>query len=182
MIKYFNSLNDSINYRTNCPNCQSKLILNQNDAVVDTKNKDNLIFNLFEDDLLYINLYEDNLKIKSSNKKSLGVNYTYKGITYHKLSIECDCCLFGYLLQIKTDLSNLKLLEICLNSERISFEDSNGILHEIVNNYIKKNTTYTNYDPYTNYNHSPQSLPIINLDLDNISNTVKKIKNILVFT
>lgn len=177
MIKSFNSLQEAIKYKINCPSCNSTLDIDQANDIMSIDEK-SIGFSLLDKDILYINYTNSLLKIKKNDKKnSLGVKYKYSGLSYHKLNIACNCGMFEFFLKITVDLTNLLLKSISLNSERISVEHEN-MLYEIHNNYSINSTNYTYY---INDEAKKQNLPLVILDLDNPLRSLNKLKKLLTF-
>jgi hypothetical protein len=176
----FSSLKEAISYKKECPFCNSLLQFDNRDFSNIYKPYDrNLLFNLLGDDLLVIDLDTEKLDLLLSKNKQDSVNYKYNGLHYQRLILECQMCFaFGYTLQIQIDMSNLKLFNILLNTESLSYEDEKGILYEIKNIYPSSSTSFCYYDEKVKH----QRIPLINLDLKNPLETINKIKKLILFS
>lgn len=179
MIKEFKTIIEAVEYRKTCPICNEALIFDSKDVMIDHYSHiGKLCFELMGGDLLFID--HSSQKIEITLNQSSDLLRHYNGLSYYRLGRECKCCMYDYTLQLQVDMSKQLLYNIVLNSERISHEDSSGILHEIKNIYVTNTTEYTYYD--LNYISKIQKLPIISLDLNNIQEAINKIQKLLIFS
>ena len=182
MITKFKKIREGIDYRTHCPFCKEELFINERDAQITYKNKQPILkFNLMGDDILLINIVTEEVMTQlRQNISSYG--YFNYGVNYHGINIECvnsDCGLFDFTLQLQTNIDKREINYVLLNSERISFEDESGRLHEIKNIYVNEATEYTFY---TESESKTQRIPIIPIDFNNPLKTIQRIKKLIVFS
>ncbi len=178
MIKIFHSINEAINQRSDCPYCKCQMQISSKDLTIKNA-KRNIIFKLLGKDLLSIDLDSEKIDIITNEESEDHIKYKYNGINYERLILECyDCCQYSYTLQLKIDTSQLKVVNVVLNSEFFSVEENN-ILYEIKNNYSKSNTSFSYYveDECKSY-----SLPLVTLDVDNPLQSLNKIKKLIIFS
>lgn len=182
MIKVFKNIRDGINYLTNCPFCGNELFLNEKEhSISQKKGHPFLTFNLIGEDLLHININTDEVFVDLNQTISSHGYFNY-GTNYHGINIECvnvDCSLFDFTIQLQTNLDKNKINHIILNSERISYEDKQGMLHEIKNIYTSNTTEYTFYTKSESKN---KKLPLVPLDFNNPENTIQRIKKLIIFS
>lgn len=191
-----------MHYCVNCPFCDKMLSISQttntrivykhqklNPVLISEKMKltdwvkdpdKKILFDLLNGDYLEIlpKQSKSNLIIVSNATQNNHVNYN---TIYVRLNFSCDeveCALFDYTLQLKVEVSS-NSIETDLNSIRVSYEDENS-LNELKFNYISDKVEYTYYlDNGTSRN---QELPMMKFKIDNIQETLNKIKKILVFS
>ena len=178
----FKKISDALNYNKNCPICNEQINFKNKDLIVEYKSiEPRLRFNLSKDNIFYINTINDEVEVcfKKSVFSNLKSNY---GILYEPIYMECqniDCGLYSYILQILVDIKNLKISNILLNSEKVSYEDTDGSLHEVHNNYVNKTTTYIHF---LDNKENLISLPIIDLNLKDLKQTIERVKKLLIFS
>ena len=179
MTKQFNSLLEGMHYYTACPFCNQKLNINQKDLVADYDGaSQRLSYSLYGDDLLWIDPKTEKVEVVNG-PTSYTISSYYNSITYHRLGFECEYCfLFGYTIQIQVDLSKNKLIGVFLNSEKVSYEDSDNVLHEIKNIYTKNITEYTYY---LESDTKQEKFPLVPLNVQNPEETINRIKNLMTF-
>lgn len=181
MTKTFQNISEAVQYKNYCPICKEELIFSCKDIILKcTENFGKLCFELVGEDLLFIDPRNSKIETVIKQSKNILGYYPYNGLSYHKLGIECNCCMYGYMLQIQVDMTNKKLHSVLLNSERISIEDENNKLYEIINTYTTEKTEYHYYD--NNDVVKSQVMPIINLNFDNPNEIITKVKKILIFS
>jgi hypothetical protein len=181
MIKEFKTIVDAVEYRQKCPVCNEELIFNSKDVMTNYYSHiGKLCFELMGEDLLFIDPRSQKIEISLKQSSQLLGYYNYNGLSYHRLGLECNCCMYDYTLQLQVDMSKQILHNILLNSERISYEDSSGILHEIKNTYVTNVTEYAYHDLHSI--SKTEKLPIIPLNLNNPQETVDKIQKLLIFS
>ena len=199
---YFQTINDAINYKINCPLCHTGIVsLNSSDV------KSYQSFDGFRDTLTWttsqeevvINLNNDTIEkmtLKSGSVQNFGYNTTVNyvsqssssinnGTMYLRMGFNCEKCRrYYYMAQILVDTKSFKAIKILLNSESILLEDEKGS-HEITNTYTMAQTEYLHF---TNSNPGPFTagkaitLPLIDLDLDHPEKTLERIRTLIVFS
>ena len=177
----FNSISEALGYHKKCPFCDDDLKFKNKDLNIEYNSETRLRFNLSKNDVFYINTINDEVEVSFKQSIFSKINSSY-GILYEPIHLECQsvsCGLYAYIIQILVDLKNLKVIKICLNSERISYEENDCLLHEVTNNYIDNTTTYQLHD----LNDIKMiKLPIINIDLNNLKHSIERIKKLYVFS
>jgi hypothetical protein len=205
-MKQFNHLLEALSFRTHCPVCRARLQANGRDLVTeyDITNPDaRIAFELSNsDDILYIDPRTEKVELVLTDRKpqfSLGNHpsvtgayaggtpnssyHTYHGIFGHSMTIDCDkCCQYSYTLQIWADLVGRRLTSILLNSEMISWDDEDGVTHEIVSSYASNKTRYSYFASDGTGDDDHISLPLIPVDVNNPKDAVLRIKNLIVFS
>lgn len=210
MIK-LHTIQDIINYQPFCPVCHKSMVVDSNYGVHINKSefgeteKITLTWRTRQDELV-INLCENRIeslvkKVYSSTIYGLPasvVGYDYvpisDGIMYTRLGMFCASCYqYSYVAQILADIAKKEVVDIVLNSEYISVEDEDGLLHEIKNVYPLNTTEYTYFDvnkyceesesdiEYTGYDKTI-TIPLVPLDLACPEKTVQRIRNLIVFS
>jgi hypothetical protein len=112
-----------------------------------------------------------------------------RGDKYLGLGLECkECHDYNYMIQIVVDLGDLRIKRLTLNSESVAIRSDEG-LFEIRNAYTTRETHYyfsrhpaPPGSPNTFTIDKQQKLPLIPLDRKDPSKTLKRIRNLLVFT
>lgn len=182
MIKFFKKIRDGINHLTHCPFCHSELFINEKEhSISQKKGHPILTFNLIGEDLLHININTDEI-IVDLNQTISSHGYFNYGTNYHGINIECtnvDCSLFDFTIQLQTNLDKNKINHIILNSERVSYEDKEGMLHEIKNVYTNNTTEYTFY---TETESKTKKIPLVPLDFSDPEHTIQRIKKLIIFS
>ena len=205
-MKRFARLLDALTFRTQCPLCQERLRLNCRECIndyniYDCTAKQRIALNLSSnsDDILYIDLVSENIELvlgSDESKMRLGnlssafaggtsksAFYAYNGTFGHALTIVCDqCSMYSYTLQIWADLEKCRLTNVLLNSEMVSWEDEDNVLHEIVSSFSTNNTKYSYYSPDSAKDDGQMILPFISVDVANPRDAVSRIKKLLVFS
>lgn len=185
-IKHFGRLIDAIKYRTQCPLCKEKLCVNEhhlaeNYDINDPKQR--IAFELINgDEVIYINpiTNEMELVIWDAGKKNQSDK---RGTFGHALNVKCDKCeMYDFTIQVWMDLDKQQITNIVLNSEKISWEDKNNILHEITSVYTTYHTKYSYFVADFSKDDGHITIPLIPLDLENPGNTVDRIRKLLVFS
>lgn len=112
-----------------------------------------------------------------------------RGDKYLGLGLECRKCHdYTYMIRIVVDLANLRMKRITLNSESVSIRSDEG-LFLIRNAYTIEKTEYmfSQHPAPAGSSHTftidkQQVLPLIPLDRDDPKKTLKRIRNLLIFT
>ncbi len=123
-------------------------------------------------------------------------NYSLRksGVEFFGVNASCTkCSKYGYVLQMRLDWKEWMITGIFLNSESVSLERGD-VLHEIKNVYATEKTEYTKFDRYEKYDEtmrasgwtskrdSTLTLPLISSDLSDPDKTLKRIKNLIIFS
>lgn len=177
----FDKISKALDYRKVCPVCNHSISFKNKDLIIEYQSDEpRLRFNLSKEDIFYINTKNDDVEVIF--KKSIFSNLKSYAILYEPIYMECqniDCGLYSYIIQVLVDIKNLKVKKIILNSEKISYEDTDGSLHEIHNNYVNRTT---NYNYFFKEKESFVTVPIININLNDLKQTVERVKNLLIFS
>lgn len=185
-IKQFMKLIDALKYRTHCPLCQKKLCINDRNLAekYDIGNTEQRIaFELTSsDEIIYINPLTNEIElviwdagIKTQSGK--------RGIFGHSLNIKCNKCeMYDFTLQIWMDIDRQILTGMILNSEKISWEDKDNVLHEIASLYTTHQTKYSYFGADHSKNDGQITIPLVPLDVYNPGNTVARIRKLLIFS
>lgn len=120
---------------------------------------------------------------------SLYASAPESGYKYLGLGLECRKCHdYTYMIRIVVDLANLRMKRITLNSESVSIRSDEG-LFLIRNAYTIEKTEYmfSQHPAPAGSSHTftidkQQVLPLIPLDRDDPKKTLKRIRNLLIFT
>lgn len=175
-MKKFDSILDAINFRTQCPVCQSKLQIDDRKSVNSSKK---LVFEILGyHNYIYVDLITQQIElILDDNNKS-----KKHGILGHPLTIGCETCnMYSFVIQLWIDLDNKSINDIFLNSESFSWEDEEETLHEIISSYATNKTKY-NYFKTDQYASDGQIvLPLVFIDMNNPKETIDRIKKLLIF-
>lgn len=120
---------------------------------------------------------------------SPGSGFSSSGIDIFRLTMGCQVChKYQYLIQVHLSFSERRFRVAYLNSESISFEETNGVLYEINNNYCTGKTEYIVFT--RKYEGIPDGtpdgkicqLPLIPLNLRDPAKTLHRVKTLLVFS
>ena len=150
---------------------------------------------------------EFSLTIKNSNQMYPVFGYTghsgsyagspvyqqiaFNGAVYVGLAVNCqDCCQYGFGLKIILDTNGKGQGQITteLNSEMLSIESKGGdTVHEIKNIYPTNQTVYTCFTGSPKrtslcWNDKTLTLPLVPLDVYDPDKTLKRIKNLVIFS
>lgn len=178
----FKSIKSAIHYVRHCPFCNKDLFINQKDAsIVFIGKKPHIRFNLMGEDTFNLNIVTGEILAELRNTISTYGYFRY-GTTYHKVNLQCsnaDCGLYDFTIQIQIDLDENKTKDILLNSERISFEDKFGELHEVKNVYTQGVTEYTFYPEGE---AKTEKVPLVKFDFSEPERTIERIKKLILFS
>lgn len=203
MIIQFHSVLEALSYHKFCPCCKNSMEVNDRDLVTEYSNRGNsrLAFELSSssDDVMFIDPVSEEIEIvvnryiDNSNRYVMGnysgtvnqSNHPYihvaNGFHFSGLTVACNsCCRFDYRIQIRIDLQNKKVAGVVLNSETISWEDEDKMLHEIKNIYPVNKTYYSYF--VQGAVDKKIDLPLVPLNLSNPKETVDRIKTLIVFS
>lgn len=107
------------------------------------------------------------------------------GDKYLSIGMEClKCHKYNYLIQMIIDLESVRIARILLNSEKLSFYVGNEY-HTIRNVYTTNKTEYSYYnikDESLSISEKKEELPLITLNREDPTKTLKRIQNLLIFT
>lgn len=185
-IKHFFRLIDAIKYRTQCPLCRERLCINENN-LAENYNIDNpkqrIAFELTNiEEIIYINPITNEMELVIWNEGNKTPS-TKRGTFGHALNVKCDKCgMYNFTLQVWMNLDQQKVTHIVLNSEKISWEDENNVLHEITSLYMPHQTKYSYFVADSSKDDGHITIPLIPLDVYNPGNTVARIRKLLVFS
>ena len=131
--------------------------------------------------------YENNYSINtpSSAYKSFSSSPPQSGKEYFCYYISCQSCLnFNYSLQLILNWGTLRIEEVFLNSESVTFHN-NGNMYYISNRYSFNKTEFL-VDIYNSGYPGPVKnpiiMPLIELDYENPENTLEKVKKLIIFS
>lgn len=201
----FPSLSAGLDYHTHCPVCSSPMKINELDAQITHKYERDggltrtLTWHCDGRDTLTVDLdtHEFSLSVKSdtipvygSRAGALNYNFSsFSGLMYNGLRISCNtCCQYEYCLKVICDIDAEKkgTLKVELNSETLSIEDNVGmLLHEIRNIYSCNRTEYMLYTKdhtSTRWEDKTITLPLIPLNTSNPTETLQRIKTLVLFS
>ena len=202
-MKQFNNIIDAIYYRKNCPLCKHRLKINERNLAEEfgLYGKQRISFYIDQRNIDYCTIDPETNKIELSVTEENHFNYqpgfhggvaTYmpppstkpytvrSGRFIHALQISCEsCCLYRFTLQVHIDLSKCELIVALLDSESITIENE-GLAHEIKNSYSMSKTYYTCFGIETGEKKS--ELPLIEMDMANIKETISRIRKLLIFS
>lgn len=194
----FSSLQDGLHYFTECPLCKSSMKIENLGFKQVLYGRGNqlgytLLFSLDYDDKLIVNPVTEEVIIdlvgeeNSSNPR----NYTsyklntnsyinYNGTMFHGVPISCSKCgCFSYTIKLYVDLNNRRLLETTLSNIKLAVKEETKI-HEITNYFGKEQTIYCLVDEARS--SKPVILPFIEMNLEDPTETLDRIKKLLVFS
>lgn len=171
MIKKFKNILEAVQYRTNCPICNEKLVFSTNYAFNFSEN--NIAFQLENNGLLLLNI--------DTNIIKLVTNVNQSGTREFFFNIECqNCVMYDYIIKLIIDFkNNIQINSIDLFSERLSVEDSNKNTHDIVNNYTENFTSYTYHTLDKSKNCIMQ---LLELDFNKQNQIVSKLQKMIIFS
>jgi len=203
-MKQFTKLLEAFRFRTQCPLCHHSLQANGRDLVTDFdihNYKQRIAFELSgnADDILYIDPASEKIELVIGQEKpklkwgnhpsaisggtSKSAYYAYHGVFGHSLTIECDNCnMYSFTLQIWADLDQRRITQILLNSERVSWEDEEQTLHEIVSSYATNKTRYSYYHVDSSQDDGQITLPLIPVSMENPKEAVARIQKLIIFS
>lgn len=166
-MKKFSCLSEALSYKTCCPFCKSKLNIN---ALYSS--------NVLKFDDIECTIYVD----IETEKVTIHTIENYLMCSFGRsISIACaNCCDFYYILQIWMSPLLNKVTEISLNSEAIHYIDSVDNLYTIRNNYVYNKTKYSRNLVLSN--RKDYEIPIIDINYDNIIETIDKIEKLIIFS
>ena len=169
-IIQFNSLDDAFKYRTHCPLCNFALRLSRKcSSTDDLLTIDNL------GDIIYINKYTGCFAISNGflNDSSL------KGQSIIGLDVDCcNCAKYYYTIAIYLDMTERVFEFARLNTEFLAIEEEHE-LHEIRNIYSMNKTIYSYYLGAND--GKTCEVPLIPLDVYNPSETLLRLKKLIMF-
>jgi hypothetical protein len=90
--------------------------------------------------------------------------------------------MYCFSIQVWIDLAKIAVTRIILNSERVSWEDENEVLHEIVSIHSTNKTKYSYIYPDTSKDDGIITLPLIPIDVSNPKDAVTRIRKLIVFS
>jgi len=136
-----------------------------------------------------INIENDNQTVTSSlGYTSAGSPPPLSGHRYLSLTAKCRACQkYDYTLQLIVALQPVAMKEIILNSERVIFQaDRMSEAWELKNIYTTKLTVYSRFSPpvigANAVRQITQQFPLLPLDRNDPTKTLKRVKNLLIFT
>lgn len=204
-MKEFKSLLDGITYHSQCPLCRSTLQINSRDLSdyfpkptwYDKNGDIYLDVGIDEYPIVKIHVDDNTLTFLSHKEIIAAKQFNYgnnsrnpkAGVTYNNsftaistyyqgINIECEkCCQYSFTLQIIIDITNKKIMSILLNSEDLSIVNTDH--YYIKNIYATERTEYKHY--MTDGTIKSAILPIIALNIYEPSETLNRIKNLLIF-
>lgn len=178
-MKQFNTILDAIHFNTHCPLCQGELRsdsftnLNQKIALHPFSNKHN--------DTIHIDIITQDIEIV--NDSGWFQNSNSSGTLGQSFLIACyDCCMYAFRIQIWINLNTKSIIQITLNSEEVSWEDENNVLHEIISVYPTNKTKYSYYGSNTSKDDGQIILPFVPVDVSNPKDAVVRIQKLIVFS
>lgn len=208
-MKKFHNILSGINYQPFCPSCKSHMRINGPESNVVLNYGQDLLANLntitFEWENESIELEVESGSVCNITQRS-NMNTMYaignanpifsshgappgipnSGIFMCRLRRTCnECSMYSYTLQIVIDMERKMVGAVFLNTESISFEntDISGIhkVCEIKNLYGTKKTVYTIFEIESGKDKILE-LPLIPLNLQNPEETLSRIKNLVIFS
>jgi hypothetical protein len=127
---------------------------------------------------------DDPLRFHHKGPSTTG--YSYNGTLYYPINVNCPKChQFSYTIQMILDIvKENRITHLYLNSEFISWSDDKHVTHEIKNIYTTEQTEYAHFSShnYPKINSDRMSLPLIPLNLHNPSETLGRIKKLIIFS
>lgn len=176
-MKQFNSLLDAIHFNTHCPLCQSEL---RCDSLTNSNQKVALQF-LSKDNIVYIDIATHDMEIVNEEGQQQPLNNG--GSLGQSITVSCyDCYMYSFIIQIWINLNKLSIDKVVLNSEDVSWEDENCVLHEITSIYSTNHTKYSYYNKDAQIDDGQIVLPFINFDISNPKEAVARIRKLIVFS
>lgn len=176
-MKHFNSLLDAIHFNTHCPLCHSEL---RCDSLTNSNQKLALKF-LSVDNIIYIDITTHDIEMVNEAGQAQPLNN--RGTLGQGINISCyDCYMYSFVIQIWINLSNLSIDKVLLNSEDVSWEDENCVLHEISSIYSTNHTKYSYYNNDHQIEDGQIVLPFISFDVSNPKEAVTRIRKLLIFS
>lgn len=104
------------------------------------------------------------------------------GLYYTSVHKNCtNCNRYHLTLQIQFDMSQRRVHNVLLNSERIFFYDK-GQLFEITNVYVMDKTEFSRVSNDTLMPDKKMELPLIPLDRNDAQAYISRVKNLLIFS
>lgn len=209
-MKEFRTIQDALDYRVECPICNSRLCIDKNevDMRLDTDYKRPTLTWSSPDSKLCIDL-ETNAVLSYTLTRSMSpvygigsnaplsyiagqnrINITSDGHLMERIVVGCeDCHQYYYVLQVVVQTKPARLEALFLNSEFLAI-DERGTTHEIRNVYSFEKTEYNRFinradDTHTTSHYigdNTVSLPLIPLDLENPHKTLERIKTLVLFS
>jgi hypothetical protein len=195
----FSSLQDGLHYFTDCPLCRESMKIENIGFKQILYGRGNqlgytLLFSLDYDDKLIVNpvteeiiidlvRQENNTDPQNYTSYKLNTNsyISYNGIMFHGVPISCSRCgCFTYTIKLTIDLNNRRLMETSLSNIKLALKEGSR-LHEITNYFGKEQTIYCLIDE-TRTLSKPVTLPFIEMNLESPSETLDRIKKLLVFS
>jgi ribosomal protein S26 len=201
-MKQFDTLLDSLSHQPNCPLCNGPVRITKGDTYLVSSlrgPKDYIIWSGNDTKIIahlatnHIERLDVSCKGYSKSTKQY-YNFNVIGDMYARIALYCvKCNCYGYVIQVRMNVEDKKIVAILLNSETVVLNDkTKDITHEIHNVYATEKTEYTTYKPALIHGHGygPQpfyddksiELPLIPLNLLNPEKTVERIRNLLPFS
>lgn len=191
----FSNLSDAIFYRTSCPICKEDLrFKNVSDysfsgttisLSILTSIGDNITISTRGNIIEKISISRDNCLIETDSfyKDSAFASTDYSifdNTLASPITVSCyKCEQFSYHLQVYANLASMKITDIFLERESVSIEDG-SLVHEISNFYTAKQTRYSVV--YSDGSSKSIEIPLLPLNLDKPTETVERIKKLLIFS
>lgn len=167
----FTNLMEAINYKVNCPFCNSDLDLNKSEFNMSLIKNELRIYYALDDSEFIVNL--DNNCIISGFPIDAG--------SYNKeisaIKVFCtECWHYQYTIAFTINRGNSKVEDIHLNSEFIS-QEIDGTLYEMRNSLTLDQTNFNIIRSNGKQEHF--ECKIIKIDLNNPSNSINRVRKLI---
>jgi hypothetical protein len=199
-LQHFNLPIDAIQYRSECPICQSEMSIDPKDIVgpIEYSKNNRLVFELdhASDDMVFVDVLTGDLRVsinRDSSRYLTGGAFAtpnikvYPNVMTESLTIKCQGHEhYSYTIKLWLDFDLGKVADLYLESEFLKWKDYNeNIAHEVRNYYTSHTTKYNYYNGSFDYrpfaNLHIVDIPMVPLNLSNPEETVSRIKNLLIF-
>lgn len=168
----FNNIIDGLAFKKKCPLCNHKLELDQSQIKL---NKNLLSFKCWDNSLTSSNVIV-NIKTNEVKIKHLPLNCC----SYYLYSDCSFCAQYWYSLSITLDPISKTCQSIILEMESIEYKTNNNERYDIIIRYLDNKIAfyYIKNDETLLFTY----FPLMPLDLNDITKTIRKLKQLLIFT
>jgi hypothetical protein len=175
-MKQFLTLVDAFNYQLQCPICKCDLEIKDKDlnTILDSDCK-LVLENSSSGPIIIVDRDSEKIEVLQRHKNQSAPT----GIYYFGTKIISSCAMYEYIIQLRIDLTNNKILQIFLNSEFFAFEED-IIAYELRNVYTLNRTEVTYYKG--NVDTKSINLPLLPVDHSNPLKFLERAKNLIIFS
>ena len=181
-MKIFNSIKDAVSHQETCPICKSSMIIESSSCPNEIiKHNNNYLFSISSkmSNVLVVDVKTEKVSLQNINDNKFKKHINFNGQFWSSLNISCnECYKYSFIIQIKFDLNDIKIINISLQSESITFEE-NDLITELRNKYSPKETWIITYSGNST---KTTKLPLIDINLNNPQETLNRVNKLILFS